>query len=89
MFKKCAPFTDCISEINNTQVDNAYENDLEMPIHNLIEYNDNYLKTSGNLWQCYRDELAVNVNVNTTDFSDDDDDDHDMNNSTSLNINKK
>ena len=23
IFKNCAPFTDCISEINNTQIDNA------------------------------------------------------------------
>ena len=23
IFKNCAPFTDCISKINNTQVDNA------------------------------------------------------------------
>ena len=44
MFKTCAPFTDCISEINNTQVDNAYDNDVVMPIHNLIKYSDNYLK---------------------------------------------
>ena len=86
MFKTCAPFTDCISEINNTQADNAYDNDVVMLIHNFIEYSDNYLKTSGSLWHCYRDGLAVDVNINTIDFSDDDDD---TNNSTSLNINKK
>ena len=49
MFKTCAPFTDCISEINNTQADNAYDNDVVMLIHNLIEYSDNYLKTFGSL----------------------------------------
>ena len=27
LFKKCAPFTECISEINNTQVDNAEDID--------------------------------------------------------------
>ena len=26
---------------------------------NLIEYNDNYSKTSGNLWQYYRDKTAL------------------------------
>ena len=26
-----------------------------MPTYNLIEYSDNYLKTSGTLWQYYRD----------------------------------
>ena len=27
-----------------------------MPMYNLIEYSDNYPKTSGSLWQYYRDE---------------------------------
>ena len=31
-----------------------------MPVYNLIEYSDNYSKTSGSLWQCYRDEPSVN-----------------------------
>ena len=44
--KNCAPFTSCISKINNTQIDNA---DLVMPMHNLIEYSDNYSKTSESL----------------------------------------
>ena len=26
-----------------------------MPMYNLIEYNDNYSKTSGSLWQYYKD----------------------------------
>ena len=51
VFKTCAPFTDCINEINNTQVDNAKEIDVVMPMYNLIEYSDNYLKTSRSLWQ--------------------------------------
>ena len=55
-FKNCAPFTNCISEINNTQVDNAKEIDIVMPMYNLIEYSDNYAKTSGSLWQYFRDE---------------------------------
>ena len=49
VFKNCAPFTDCISEINNTQVHNAKDIDIVMPMYDLIEYSDNYLKTSGNL----------------------------------------
>ena len=67
---------DCISEINNAQLDNAEDFDIIMPVHNLIENSDNYLKISGSLWQYNRDEPAVNVanivqfNVNnsTTDF---------------------
>ena len=62
IFKNCTSFTDCMSEINNTQVDNAKDIDVVMPIDNLKEYSDNYLKTSGSLWQCCRDKLAVNNN---------------------------
>ena len=32
-----------------------------MPMHNLIEYNDNYSKTSGSLWQYYRDDPNDNI----------------------------
>ena len=61
VFKNCAPFTNCISEINNTQVDNAKDIDIVMPMYNLIEYSDNYAKTSGNLWKYYRDEPNDNL----------------------------
>ena len=60
-FKNCAPFTNCISEINNTQVDNAKDIDIVMSMYNLIEYSDNYAKTSGSLWQYYRDEPNENL----------------------------
>ena len=60
-FKNCAPFTNCISEINNTQIDNAKDIDIVMPMYNLIEYSDNYAKTSGSLWQYFRDEPNDNV----------------------------
>ena len=61
IFKNCAPFTNCISKINNTQVDNAKDIDIVMPMYNLIEYSDNYAKTSGSLWQYYRDEPNNNL----------------------------
>ena len=51
-FKNCAPFTKCIRRINNT----AQDIDIVMPMYNLIEYSDNYSKTSGSLWQYYKDE---------------------------------
>ena len=60
-FKNCAPFTNCISEINNTQIDNAKDIDIVMSMYNLIEYNDNYSKPSGSLWQYYRDEPNDNL----------------------------
>ena len=56
----CAPFTSCISKINNTQIDNAEYIDIVMPMYNLIEYSDNYSKTSGSLWQYCKDIPAVN-----------------------------
>ena len=42
IFKNCAPFTNCICKINNTQVDDAKDIDTVMPMYNLIEYSDNY-----------------------------------------------
>ena len=60
-FKNCAPFTNCISEINNTQVDNAKDIDIVMPMYNLIECSDNYGKISGSLWQYFRDEPNDNL----------------------------
>ena len=59
IFKNCASFTDCISKIKNTQIDNAKDLDDFMPLYNLIEYDDNDSKTSGSLWEYYRDEPAL------------------------------
>ena len=42
IIKHFTPFTNCISEINNTQIDNAKDIDTVMPMYNLIEYSDNY-----------------------------------------------
>ena len=49
IFKNCKPFTRCISKIDNTEKDNAQYIDIAMPIYNLIEYSDDYSKTSGSL----------------------------------------
>ena len=62
IFKNCAPFTICISEINNTQVDSDKDIDIVMPMYNLIEYSDDYSKPSGNLWQYCKYMPAVNNN---------------------------
>ena len=69
IFKNCAPFTNCISEIINTQVDNAKDIDIVMPIYNLIEYSDNYSKTSGSLWQYCKDIPAVDNNNAIVNFA--------------------
>ena len=44
IFTNCAIFTDCISEMNVTQIQNAKYLDAAMLMHNSIEYSDNYLK---------------------------------------------
>ena len=58
LFKHCAPFTKCISRINNADIDNAQDIDIVMPMYNLI---DNYSKTSGSLWQYYKDDPNDNI----------------------------
>ena len=40
-----------------------------MPMHNLIEYSDNYSETFGILWQYCRDEPALANNDDITDFN--------------------
>ena len=62
IFKNCAPFTNCISEINNTQIDTAKDIDIAMPMYNLIEYSDNYAKTTGSLRQYCKDISARDNN---------------------------
>ena len=64
IFKNCVPFTNCISEINNMQIDNAKDIDTVMPVHNLIEYSDNYPKTTGSLWEYCKDIPTRNNNNN-------------------------
>ena len=59
--KNCAQFTDCISHIYNTQIDNPKYIDNVMPMYNLIECSDNYLKAPGSLRQFYRDDPNVNI----------------------------
>ena len=59
----------CVSEINNTQIDNAKDIDIVMAMYNLIEYSDNCSKTSGNLWQYCKDIPSVNNNNAAANFN--------------------
>ena len=52
--------TNCIKVISNTQIDNDKDIDVIMSMYNLIDYIDNYSKTSENGWQYYRDEPSLN-----------------------------
>ena len=58
-----------ISEINNTEVDNAKDLDVVMPMYNLIECSDNYSKTSRSSWQYYRGRPALDNNGHIINFS--------------------
>ena len=60
-FKNCGPFTKCISRVNNTDTDNAQDIDIVMPMYNWIEYRNNHSKTSGSLWQYYKDDPNNNI----------------------------
>ena len=51
IFKNCALFTNYVSRINHTQVDDAQDIDIVLPTYNLIKNIDAYLKASGSLWQ--------------------------------------
>ena len=42
VFKNCVPFITCKREINNTEIDNAKDIDIVMPVYSLIEYSDDY-----------------------------------------------
>ena len=54
--KNNTPFISCISKINGELVENAEDLDIVIPMYNLLEYSKNYEKTSGSLFNYYRDE---------------------------------
>ena len=81
IFKNCAPFTNCISEANNTQVDDADYTDVIVHMYNSIEYSDIYWKI---FLQYYRADLALNNGGDLVDFPADDND-----NSTSFKLKEK
>ena len=63
IFRNCAPFEKCRTEINETFVDETDFINITIPMYNLIEYSDNYFDTSGSLWSFKRDEITNNANV--------------------------
>ena len=69
IFKNCAVFTNCISRIKTTQVVDAYDIDIIMPMYNLIKYSYNYSKISSISWQYCRDQPALGNNGGITDFN--------------------
>ena len=61
IFKNCATFTKRISKISDTEIDNSQDIDIVMQMYNLKEYSNSYSKTSGSLWQYYKDEQSDNL----------------------------
>ena len=66
--KNNAPFINCISKIDGVKIDNAEDLDVVMPIYNLLEYSKNYRKTTGSLWNYYRDEPSNPLSSNSESF---------------------
>ena len=64
VFKNNALFINCISKINGLKIDNAEDLDVVIPMYNLLEYCKNYRKTTGSLWNYYRDEPNSDTNDN-------------------------
>ena len=67
-FKNNAPFISCISKINGIKIDNAEDLDVVMPMYNLLKYSKNYEKTTGSLWNYYRDEPNDPLSTNSESF---------------------
>ena len=59
-FKNGAPFTRCVTHINDEHVETAENLDIIMFMYNLIEYSDNYADSFGSLYQFKRDESPMN-----------------------------
>ena len=61
------PIINC--KINNAQIDDKEYIDIVMSMYSLIEYSDNYSKTSESLWQYCKEISAVNNEGNIVDFN--------------------
>ena len=62
-FKNNASFMSCISKLNVLLIENEEDLDVVMPTYNLLDYCKNYSKTSGSLWNYYRDELTDETKI--------------------------
>ena len=67
ILKNNAPFVSCITRINGELIEDADDLDIVMSLYNLLEYNKNYKKTIGSLYNYYRDELTDDADDNNFD----------------------
>ena len=61
-----APFTSCISKVNNFLVDVADDLYVVMLLYSLLQHGKNYRKTSGSLWNYYSGAVG-NINYSIKD----------------------
>ena len=64
VFKNNALFINGISKINDIKIDNVEDLDVVMPMYNLLQYSNNYRKTTGSLWNYCRDEPNSDIDDN-------------------------
>ena len=67
-FKNNAPFINCILKISGVNINNTEDLDVVIPMYNLLEYSKNYRKTTGSLWNYYRDEPNNPLSSNSESF---------------------
>ena len=67
-FKNNAPFINCIWKINGVKIDSAEDLDVVMPMYNLLEYRKTYKKTTGIMWNYYRDEPSNPLSSSSESF---------------------
>ena len=67
-FKNNASFINCVSKSNGVKIDNAEDLNVVTPMYNLLEYSKNYKKTTGSLWNYYRDEPSDLLSSNSESF---------------------
>ena len=65
--KNNAPFISCVLKVNGVFIDRGDDLDVVMSMYNLLEYSKNYTKTTGSLWNYYRDEPNSGFNNNNRD----------------------
>ena len=56
-------------KINGVQIDNAEDLDVVIPMYNFLQYSKNYRKTTGSLWNYYRDEPSNSLSSNSESFT--------------------
>ena len=64
LFKNNAPFINCTSKINVVKIDNAEDLDVVMPMYNLLSTVKITKKTTGSLWNYYRDQPSSTIGDN-------------------------